>query len=139
MTVMNKTVDETAARPPIVLIDEEADLLADLAVGLERSVPELAQRLLTEIDRAQIVAEHELPASTVRLGSEVEFASDSTGRTHMVKLVLPNQADPSQGAISVLSPAGVALIGLSPGQSIEWPDSQGKERALRVVAVRKPA
>ena len=55
-----------------------------------------------------------------------------------VQLVLPGEADIENGRISVLTPVGAGLIGLSPGQEIEWPDIEGRSRKLRILAVRQP-
>lgn len=134
---MNPTNAESL-RPPICLVDSEADLLADLAVALEPRSPALARLLLEEIDRAEIVSATEVSPETIRIGSEVEFVSEETGRSHRVRLVLPFEADIAEGAISVLTYAGAGLIGLSTGQSIAWPDSSASERTLRVTDVRPP-
>ena len=40
-------------------------------------------------------------------------------------LVFPGQADISKGKISILTPVGAALIGLSEGQSITWSTRDG--------------
>jgi regulator of nucleoside diphosphate kinase len=53
-------------------------------------------------------------------------------------LVLPENADINAGKISVLTPVGAALIGLSPGQAMEWSGNDGKECLLTVLAVSRP-
>lgn len=129
---------EFAEKPPISLVDAEADLLGDLALVLEPQSPELAQLIFDEVDRAKIVPARSISPAIVRIGSEVEFVNEGSGRTHRVRLVLPFEADISRGAISVLTPAGIGLIGLSEGQSIRWPDASARLRTLRVTAVRPP-
>jgi hypothetical protein len=49
-------------------------------------------------------------------------------------LTLPNgvRTDPS---ISMLSPPGGALLGLGPGQSIDWIHDAGQDHRLTVVAI----
>ena len=131
--------DARPTKPAIRMTDEEADLVADLAVRIEQSSPELSALLMEEIDRAEIVAADALPDNTVRLGSRVEFRNESTGQTREVRLVLPGQADIGQGDISILTFAGAGLIGLTEGQSISWPDANGVERALTVTKVTPPA
>lgn len=129
---------ESIEKPPISLVDAEADLLADLALVVEPRSPGLARLLLEEIDRAAIVSPAAISPSTVRIGSDVEFVNEDTGRTHCVKLVLPFEADIARGAVSVLTYAGAGLIGLSAGQSISWPDTNARRRTLRVTQVRPP-
>ncbi|MGZ8347417.1 MAG: GreA/GreB family elongation factor [Allosphingosinicella sp.] len=127
-----------AVLPSIRLVDAEADLLADLALVLESHSPGLAQLILDEVDRAEIVSARDLAPDTVRIGSEVEFVNEANGRVHRVRLVLPFEADIAEGAISVLTFAGAGLIGLSAGQSIAWPDAGGNVRMLRILSVRPP-
>lgn len=47
----------------------------------------------------------------------------------------PDDAETSD-AIPVLWPLGSALLGLSPGQTIDWKD--GQDRRLTVVEIRPP-
>jgi regulator of nucleoside diphosphate kinase len=46
-------------------------------------------------------------------------------------------ADIAQGKISILTPIGVALLGLSEGQSIAWKTRDGREQRLTVLAVEE--
>lgn len=50
-------------------------------------------------------------------------------------LVYPDEADVLEVKISVLTPIGAALIGLSVGQSIEWQTPAGGWRSLTVLQV----
>ena len=52
------------------------------------------------------------------------------------ELVFPKDADISRQRISVLTPVGAALLGLSAGQSIEWAARDGRVRRLSVIAVQ---
>lgn len=125
----------TAARPPIILGETEADLLSSLADGVEDRLPHIAELLIGEIGRAQIVADPALPNDAVRMGSTVTFIDDRTGLHRTVQLVFPQQADIAANRISILTPIGAGLIGLRPGQAIDWPDRDGQQRLLRVVNV----
>jgi regulator of nucleoside diphosphate kinase len=71
------------------------------------------------------------------MGSTVEFRSD-TGQQRRVTLVYPGEADFAQGRISILTPIGAALIGLSPGQSIAWTSRDGRQHRLTVLSVAQP-
>jgi len=53
----------------------------------------------------------------------------------MVQLVFPVDADMEADRISVLTPIGAALIGLSEGQSIEWRTRSGEWKTLTVLKV----
>jgi regulator of nucleoside diphosphate kinase len=125
-------------RPPIHLIDSEADAIAGLALQVEHRLPVVSAMLLTEIERAEFHRAGELPEGVVSMGAEVDFLDEGNGQQRTVKLVLPAEADIEKGLISILTPMGAGLFGLSTGQSIDWPDLEGRERRIRILAVRRP-
>jgi regulator of nucleoside diphosphate kinase len=86
------------------------------------------------MDRAEVVAAGLVPDDVVRMGSTVEFCSD-TGEQRRVTLVFPGDADIAMGKISILTPIGTALIGLKVGQSITWVTRGGQEHQLTVAHV----
>jgi len=128
---MNSTY-KAASRPPIHMIDVEAERLGNLALSVESRMPAVSALLIRETGRAQLHSSAEIPNDVVTMGSEVEFFDDSCGNSRRVTLVYPPDADISEGRISILTPVGAALIGLRSGQSILWPD-----RSLTVLDVRR--
>ena len=126
-------------RPPIHLIDVESDLVGDLALRAEHAHPVVAAMLLTEIDRAELHNRASLPDGVVTLGAEIDFVDEKSMQKRTVRLVLPGEANIALGRISILTPVGAALYGLSAGQSIDWPDLGGQERRITIVAVRPAA
>ena len=128
----------SALRPPIHMLDRESDLLGDLALQMEQRHPVVSAMLLAEIERAEIHSQASLPSDAVTIGSQVKFFDLAHERTHHVRIVMPAEADIAAGRISVLAPIGAGLIGLSEGQSIDWPDLEGRERRIRIVSVRQP-
>ncbi|OHV17643.1 nucleoside diphosphate kinase regulator [Methylorubrum extorquens] len=101
--------------------------------------PEVAAFLSDELDRVQIVRGGVAQGAFARMGSRVVFRDNSTGRTQSVTLVYPGEADIEQGKVSILTPIGAALIGLSKGQSINWATRTGETRRLTVLEVREAA
>lgn len=133
------TTRKPRRRPSIHMIDREADALADLAVSVERRMPQVSALLIDEISRAAIHSAAEIPRDIVTMSSHVDFIDEASGATRSIQLVYPHEADIDAGRISILTPIGAGLIGLRRGQSIRWPDRDGRERALSVVAVSQPA
>jgi regulator of nucleoside diphosphate kinase len=127
-----------AERPAIHMIDEESDKLAGLALSVEHRLPEIADLLLTEIERAEIHSADDMPPGIVTMMSTVEFVDEGSDTRRTVQLVYPPDADISQGRISILTPIGAGLIGLAKGQSILWPDREGHKRRLKIVKVSRP-
>ena len=126
------------ARPPIHLTQSESDIVSSLALRHEHNQPVVAAMLLEEIDRAEIHGDGALPDGVIALGSEVDFVDEKSFQLRTVKLVLPADANIALGRVSILTPIGAALYGLSSGQEIDWPDLSGNRRRLRILAVRRP-
>ena len=98
----------------------------------------MAEELLAELDRANIVEDGRLAGDVVRMGSSLRFTSDM-GEDRRVSLVFPGEADIAEGKVSILTPIGVALIGLSAGHSIDWRARDGRTHRLTVEFVEAPA
>ena len=125
------------ALPRILISKAEEKRLTAIATAASQHVPEASTALLSELERADVLPETAMPADVVRIGSIIEFEVDD-GRRLKVQLVLPENADINAGRISILTPVGAALIGLSPSQAMEWSGNDGKERVLTVLAVSRP-
>lgn len=132
------TVRAGCARPPLHLLASESDMVATLALQVEHRQPVVAAMLLEEIERAELHEPETLPQTAVTIGSEVDFVDERTSQLRTAELVLPAMANIAEGRISILTPMGAALYGLTAGQSIDWPDLDGHDRRIRIVRVRQP-
>lgn len=116
------------------LSDEELLIIGDedfrRVMALRPSGP-----LRDELARAVVVPLDKVPADVATLHSRLRYLDERTGERREVEIVLPEEADPAQGRISVLAPVGAALLGLSVGQSIEWEFPRGETRRLRLEAL----
>jgi regulator of nucleoside diphosphate kinase len=110
---------------------------------LERLVDRLRTRdnLLTvadalegELDRAEIVDPRAVPPDVVTMNSEATVRDLGTGDVEQLRVVFPASAAPRKGAISVLAPLGLALLGAHAGDEVTW-DVPGGTRRLRVERV----
>lgn len=126
---------KTPARPPIQIRESDAERIGNLAMDMEERLPQVAELLLTELDRARIVADSRLPADVVGMMSTVRFVDDASGVERTLQLVYPQDADIEAGRISIVSLVGAGLLGLKTGQSIAWPDRSGHKRTLRIIEV----
>ncbi|MES1972902.1 MAG: nucleoside diphosphate kinase regulator [Pseudomonadota bacterium] len=124
-----------ATRPQIHMIEEEAEQLSDLALGLQSRLPQVSELLIRETSRARLHTAETIPADVVTMGSFVEFVDEGTGARRTVQLVYPPDADISANRVSILTPVGAGLIGLREGQAILWPDREGHERRLLIMNV----
>jgi regulator of nucleoside diphosphate kinase len=76
-----------------------------------------------------------VPHDVVTMNSTVVYEDEAIGEQRTITIVHPHHADIAEGRISALAPVGRALLGLSAGESIDWPFPDGKNRRLRVVDV----
>ena len=135
---MTQTRSTSGSRkPPIHISEADYDVIADLALQMEHRAPALAKQFLDEINRAKIHPAGKVPTDAVTIGSEVEFLDDSTGEKRRLKLVLPVDADFEAGRLSVMTPVGAGLIGMTVGREISWPTPDGRPRELRILEVKQ--
>ncbi|BAQ68020.1 GreA/GreB family elongation factor [Rhodovulum sulfidophilum] len=110
----------------------------ELAGNMMRRQPTLADRLLEEIGRARIVAPAKARNNVVTMGSTVTYRDEMSGQEKTVTLVYPEEADITNLCVSVMTPIGVALLGLSEGASFYWDTRDDQRRALTVLEVTQP-
>ena len=131
------TTAKTRGRPPalpgILLSRADFDALDRLVGDLPGSVP--AGLLQQELDRAEVCEPADMPRDVVGLNRWLHYADDRHPEVRRVQLVLPREADIDAGRVSILSHVGAGLIGLTEGQSINWPDPTGAVRKLTPVLV----
>lgn len=112
------------SRPEIVLSSLDSERLYSLIDSLPKnSVPGI-EELEEELGRAKVVEPKEIPASIVTMNSTVRFFVESTKKEFELTLVYPKNVDSNGKTISILAPVGSALLGLSIGDQIEWPDQE---------------
>ncbi|MCA0033823.1 nucleoside diphosphate kinase regulator [Mesorhizobium sp. B263B2A] len=126
----------TESRPSgqILISEIDHDRLTCLARALLDRTPEVAEELLSEMDRAVITDTAAMPADVVRMGSTVAVRGEG-GDIQCITLVYPGEADIAENRISVLTPMGTALIGAAIGQVVCWSSRDGRELSVTIEAV----
>jgi regulator of nucleoside diphosphate kinase len=117
--------------PTIVVTRPDYERLSKLADAAMQTVS--GEQLAAELDRARIVEADEVPPDVVVMHARFVFRDDLNGTTRTVSLVYPGEENVDEGRISVLTPMGAALLGLSEGQSIAWEGRGGVPRSLTVL------
>ena len=125
------------AMPSIVVSDHDHRVVTGLAMSALERLPAVAEVLLHEMYRARIVPPTKRPADVIGIGRHDEAHRPALAAVGVV-VDLGAEADISAGRISILTPVGAALIGLSPGQSFDWTGPSGHAHSLTVKAVRPP-
>lgn len=117
----------------VILSRADYERLSTLVAS--RHASEIWPGLVDELDRAEVFDAGDMPRTAVSLGASVEYRDETTGQTRRVVPVLPGEEDIAAGRISVLTPVGIALIGLSAGDTAEWQTRSGEWKRLRILRV----
>jgi regulator of nucleoside diphosphate kinase len=126
------------SRPDISIARRDLGRLDALLGLVEPCFGKVGAFLLDEITRARIVRDHEVPPTLVTMGATVRFLDEGTGREYVVRLVFPHQTGACDLGVSILTPVGAALLGLSEGQSIDYETLDGRLKTLTVLKVVGP-
>lgn len=121
--------------PPITVSTADRDRLFAVLDNFKGNSDQI-DYLYDELARAQFVEADAMPKDVVTLGSRLRFRNEATGKEHERVLVLPHDAQSVSDAISILTPAGAALLGLKVGDEIQWPH-QGHFLRLRLLDVNR--
>ena len=125
----------TVRKPPITLSSQDLDRIEALLAALPSSALAGKAELQAELDRAEVLAPEEMPATVVTMNSTVKFSIKETGKEFCLTLVYPRDMDGSADRISIFAPVGSALLGLSVGDELAWPGPGGKPMTVRVTEV----
>ncbi|MDX8531636.1 nucleoside diphosphate kinase regulator [Mesorhizobium sp. VK25A] len=127
---------QSRSRNTILVSTADHDRLSGLARAFLDRVPDMAEGLLAEMDRARIATDAAMPADVVRMGSTVTL-QDPEGSTQTVTLVYPSEADIAERRISVLTPLGTALIGSRAGRTVSWRSRDSRVLSATIDAVEQ--
>jgi regulator of nucleoside diphosphate kinase len=130
----NNTISQAWQKPRISISASDHARLMKIAETIATNNAPVADDLFGELERAKIVADETMAKDIVRMGSHVRFR-DERGTDRAVTLVFPGYADIAEGRLSILTPVGAALIGLSVGQSFQWKGRDGLEHRLTILHV----
>lgn len=117
----------TLTRSDALRIRNLAERMPDVPNG-----DEIADTLLDLVAQARVIDDDEAGAEHVGLGSVVSYEVKGTAGAQTVTVVAPDEADVRAGRISIFTPVGLALLGLSAGGSGVLRLPNGQERAVRV-------
>jgi regulator of nucleoside diphosphate kinase len=122
--------------PSIIVSSRDFDRLEQLLDSPALRRLPAAVALMEELKRATVMPPDEIPDGVVTMHSTVECDDELTGEHHRLTLVYPHEANVDSGHVSILSPVGTALLGLSIGQTIDWNAPGGRQLRLHVTRIR---
>lgn len=121
--------------PPIIVSTHDARRLEALLAAPGAADADVVAALETELARAELREPASIGPDVVTMNSQLRCIDETSGAMHELRLVYPRDAGAAPGNVSVLAPVGAALLGLSVGQSIDWPLPGGRTTRLRVDRV----
>jgi regulator of nucleoside diphosphate kinase len=84
---------------------------------------------------AELVASPAVPPDVVTMNARFVIRDLKLQRRQILVLCYPADAKPASGAISVLSPAGLGLLGLSVGAVARWVGPAGQETVAQIEEI----
>jgi regulator of nucleoside diphosphate kinase len=87
------------------------------------------------LDSSDVVPAPKVPATVVTMYTQALLADEQEGTEFKITLCYPPDANPSTGQVSVLSPIGAAVLGLSVGETASWHAPTGEERRARILSI----
>lgn len=119
-------------KPRIILSELDLSRLERLLEALPAKAFPGKSELEDELDRAEVVSPKDIPPTVVTMNSTVRFRVLDSNETFELTLVYPKDVDATGGTISIFAPVGSALLGLSTGDEIEWPNPKGKTTRVHI-------
>lgn len=106
------------------------------AVRLRRfTAPGVLPHLSKLLDEADLVAPPAMPADVITMYARFTIRDLQTQQRQSLVVCYPRDADAARGHVSVLSPAGMGLIGHSVGSVARWTAPGGEERVAQVESI----
>ena len=87
------------------------------------------------MDDADLVPSRAIPPDVVTMYSRVRLVESGKRQQQVLTLCYPEDAEPAEGFVSVLSPVGSSLLGLRVGSLAAWQTPVGNEVRARVSAI----
>lgn len=97
-----------------------------------------AEKLLSELSKAEIVPSEKIDKDVVTMNSEVKLFFENTQKKQSFKIVYPQDANLKENKISIFSPIATALIGYKIGDEIEWIVPGGMTKIKIVDLIYQP-
>ena len=119
--------------PQITVSSLDIERLEALFDALPIATANANARLLAELGRARVVEPEQMPPNVVTMRSQVRFDIEQPPQQLCLTLAYPKDMAELDDGISILTPIGTALLGLSVGDRIDWPLADGQMSTLRIL------
>lgn len=122
------------AKPAIIISQQDLQRLETM-LEHQSKLTTTMQHLEDELARADVVAPQEIPENVVTMNARVKITIAPANEPTEIILVYPHDFRGDKGQVNVLAPVGAAILGLSEGQEIEWPQPDGHLMKVKIEKV----
>ncbi len=134
---------KTIERPSVIRALSEAREHGDLAENAEYHAARERQSFIegrlaeleSKIRHAEVIDVSKLSGKAVKFGATVKLADEDTDETATYRIVGADEADISEGRLSITSPLAQALIGKEKGDSVVVNTPRGA-KAYEIISVK---
>jgi regulator of nucleoside diphosphate kinase len=121
--------------PPIILPSQDHLRLEDLVADALRDRHPVSSFLMSELNRAHVCNDKEVPPDVVRLNDWVTYRMDDHPRCESKILVFPQDFSNELIHLSVLSLLGAAVLGLRAGDRLQFLNFKGNRAVVTVESI----
>ncbi|WP_298144864.1 nucleoside diphosphate kinase regulator [uncultured Acinetobacter sp.] len=121
-------------KPQIIISEQDLNRLETMLEHQPQLTPTM-QHLEDELARATVVNPQDVPANVVSMNARVLITIGQSAEPTEVVLVYPHDFKGEKNQVNVVAPIGAAILGLSEGQHIQWPQPDGHLMQVKIEKV----
>ena len=121
-------------KPQIIISKQDLKRLETMLDHQMKLSPTM-QHLEDELARADVVSPQDIPANVVTMNARVKITIAPSTESTEITLVYPHDFKGEAGQVNVIAPIGTAILGLTEGQQIEWPQPDGQLMKVKIEKV----
>lgn len=121
-------------KPKIIISEQDLNRLETM-LEHQTKFTETMKHLEDELARAEVVKPNQLPANVVSMNAKVLITVAPSTKSSEITLVYPHDFRGEAGQVNIIAPIGAAILGLTEGQEIEWPQPDGQMMKVKIEKV----
>ena len=123
-----------ASKPNIIISEQDLHRLETMLEHQTVLTPTM-KHLEDELARAEVVEPQNVPTDVVSMNAKVLITIAPATESTEITLVYPHDFKGEKGQVNIIAPIGAAILGLSEGQDIEWPQPDGHKMKVKIEKV----
>ena len=121
-------------KPNIIISEQDLNRLETM-LEHQTVLTSTMKHLEDELARAEVVEPQNVPSDVVTMNAKVLITIAPATESTEITLVYPHDFKGEKGQVNIIAPIGAAILGLSEGQDIEWPQPDGHMMKVKIEKV----